>query len=151
VPVPILFRIRVVLAACLLGLAATACSPGRPAPVELDADRTDITATAGARLRIAAGAENQSVGDMWQISDATPTGALASIDKRWENVPKCPEPSTGCGQGDVVFAITLAPDLPTGTTVRFRVENCWRGGCLSERAEPVEQRVMVTYTITITP
>ena len=54
-------------------------------------------------------------------------------------------------EGDVYFAVILAADIPTGTTVRFKVENCRRGSCPTAGGELVGDDALVAYTVTITP
>ncbi len=127
------------------------CSIAQAAPKQLDARHADITAPAKSKLEVHAGPENRAGGDHWQLTMVTPTGAVAALERRQRTAQDCPTAVVGCAEGDVYFALTLAADLPTWTTVRFKVENCWRGSCPTSGAVQTGAHGLIAYTVTITP
>lgn len=140
-----------VAAVALVSVSAVGCSSGHPPPRQLDPQHADVTAPAKAKLEVQAGPENAGLGDQWQLGAITPTGAVAAVDKRTRTDSNCPAALSACAEGDVYFAVTLAADIPTGTTVRFKVENCRRGSCPTAGGALVGDDALVAYTVTITP
>ncbi len=141
----------IVAAAGVTIVSAAGCSSGHPPPRQLDPQHADVTAPANAKLEVQAGPEDPGAGGQWQLGAITPTGAVAAVDKRTRSSGNCPAEVSGCAEGDVYFAVILAADIPTGTTVRFKVENCRRGSCPTAGGELVGDDALVAYTVTITP